>query len=49
MAIWMVYRNYVRGITVVAPKTTPAMVLGFQNQPTNAREILAWRWPDRML
>jgi len=49
MAIWMVYRNYVRGITVVAKKTTPAMVLGIQNQPAKAREILAWRWPSRMV
>ncbi len=49
MAIWMVYRNYVRGITVVAPKTTPAMVLDIRDKPANAREILAWRWPRQMM
>ena len=48
MAIWMAYRNYVRGITVVAPETTPAMVLGIQDKPVDACEILAWRWPARM-
>ncbi len=49
MAIWMAYRNYVRGITVVAPETTPAMALGIQDRPANAREILAWRWPRQMV
>lgn len=48
MAIWVAYRNYVRGITVVAPKTTPAMSLGIMDKPADACEILAWRWPKRM-
>lgn len=48
LAIWVTYRNYVRGITVIAPRTTPGMALGLQTKPTDAREILAWRWPKRM-
>jgi len=48
MAIWMSYRNYIRGITVVSPGTTPAMALGIQSKPARVGEILAWRWPIRM-
>jgi len=49
MAIWVAYRNYVRGITVKAANTTPAMALGIQKKPESVREILAWRWPTRMV
>jgi len=48
MAIWIAYRNYVRGITVVDPGVTPAMALGVLGSQVDAREILAWRWPSRM-
>ncbi len=48
LAIWMAYRNYVRGITVAAPHVTPAMALGIVSKPADEREILAWRWPARM-
>jgi len=47
-AIWVAYRNYVRGITVRAPRITPAMVLGVLSRRVSGREILAWRWPRRM-
>jgi len=48
LAIWIAYRNYVRGITVNAPAVTPAMALNILGKPSDAREILAWRWPRQM-
>jgi len=48
MAIWVAYRNYVRGITVVTPEVTPAMALGVVMRSVSRREILAWRWPKRV-
>jgi transposase-like protein len=47
MAIWMVYRNYSRGITVKSPNVTPAMALGICPRPILAKEILSARWPLR--
>jgi transposase-like protein len=41
--IWIAYRNYVRGVTNKAPKITPAMSLGIENQPWRREELLAWR------
>lgn len=45
--IWLVYRNYVRGITVKT-KVTPAMALGVTQRPCQVDELLRWRWPWRM-
>ena len=47
MSIWMVYRNYSRGITVKAPNVTPAMALGVCQKPFLAKEIFSVRWPLR--
>jgi len=47
LAIWIAYRNYIRGITVKSPNVTPAMVLAIHHRPKSVREILAWRWPGR--
>ena len=46
--IWVAYRNYVRGITVDAPRTTPAMVAGIAQRPWTSREIFRWKWQGRM-
>ena len=43
LAIWVCYRNYVRGRTNRQPRTTPAMVLGVQKQRWRVRELLEWR------
>jgi len=48
LAIWTVYRNYTRGITVLAPETTPGMALGVSQKVYQGTEILSWRWPLRM-
>jgi transposase-like protein len=42
MWIWIVYRNYVRGITNRARHTTPAMALGIEARRGCVAEILAW-------
>jgi hypothetical protein len=42
MWIWIVYRNYVRGITNRARHTTPAMALGVEARRGCVAEILAW-------
>ena len=43
--IWIVWRNYVRGITNQAKRTTPAMALGITTRAFPVRRILRWRWP----
>ena len=47
--IWACYRNYIRGITVKAPRVTPAMVAGLRNDVISSSELLRWRWPARHL
>src|SRR6185436_20562274 len=39
--IWIVWRNYVRGITNKAPETTPAMALRIAPRPLGVAELLA--------
>jgi transposase-like protein len=41
--IWVVWRNYVRGITNESPRVTPARVLGVEKQRWLPSEIGAWR------
>jgi hypothetical protein len=43
LAIWVCYRNYVRGTTNQQPRTTPAMALGVQAQRWKVWELLEWR------
>jgi hypothetical protein len=43
LAIWVCYRNYVRGKTNRHPRTTPAMALGVQARRWMAGELLEWR------
>lgn len=46
--IWVVWRNYVRGITNRSPRVTPAMVLGVEGKRWRPSEICAWRvFPGR--
>ena len=45
LSIWIAYRNYVRGKTNKHHQVTPAMSLGFQEQPWSVRELLAWKRP----
>ena len=42
--IWAAYRNYVRGITVEAPRVTPAMVAGVSGRQMAPAELFRWRW-----
>lgn len=44
--IWMVYRNFVRGITVSDTRTTPAMAAGVAKRRLKVSEVLKWRWPS---
>ena len=44
--IWVVWRNYVRGITNEAPETTPAMALGVELKRWRCAELFAWRIPQ---
>ncbi len=46
-AIWTVYRNYVRGVTIKT-KTTPAQAAGVCERRWSLKEVLRWRWPSRM-
>jgi transposase-like protein len=46
-AIWMAYRNYVRGVTIKT-KTTPAQEAGVCARRWSLKEVLRWRWPSRM-
>jgi transposase-like protein len=41
--IWVLWRNYVRGITVGAPRTTPAMAAGVSERPWRKADLLRWR------
>ena len=43
LAIWVCYRNYVRGRTNWERETTPAMHLGVAERQWNARQFLEWR------
>ena len=43
LAIWVCYRNYVRGRTNRQPWITPAMALGVQQQPWEVEDLLKWR------
>jgi hypothetical protein len=45
-AIWVAYRNYVRGITNKTG-TTPAQEAGICREPYRMKDIARWRWPDR--
>ena len=46
--IWLVWRNYVRGITNRAARVTPAMALGVESKRWRPSEICAWRiFPNR--
>lgn len=41
--IWAAWRNYVRGITNLAPKVTPAMAAGVARKRWNVAQLCAWR------
>jgi len=41
--IWAVWRNYVRGITNLAPRTSPAMAIGVESRPWTMARVCAWR------
>ncbi len=43
LAIWICYRNYVRGRTNREPETTPAMALGVQRVRWEVPQLLEWR------
>ena len=45
--IWVVWRNYVRGITNRSPRVTPAMALGVEAKRWRPGEICAWRVLER--
>lgn len=48
LAIWVCYRNYVRGRTNRQQGTTPAMALGVQSRRWQVRQLLEWRvFPGR--
>lgn len=48
LAIWICYRNYVRGRTNREPETTPAMALGVQKVRWEVPQLLEWRvFPGR--
>jgi len=41
--IWVIWRNYVRGITNEAPGVSPAMALGIEKRKWRVAEVCAWR------
>ncbi len=43
--IWIVYRNYLRGVTVKAPRTTPAMIQRVTGRRWSWREVTRVRYP----
>jgi len=44
--IWIAWRNYVRGITNCARRTTPAMALGVMASKLRVADLCAWRVLD---
>ncbi|MBL7008437.1 MAG: hypothetical protein ISR76_05525, partial [Planctomycetes bacterium] len=44
--IWLVYRNYLRGVTNEAPRVTPAMAVGVDDRKRTRTELLRWRLVD---
>jgi len=44
--IWIVWRNYVRGITNESPHTSPAMALGIEEKRWKVAELCAWNVPS---
>jgi transposase-like protein len=46
--VWVAYRNYIRGITVMT-KTTPAQALGVAKLPWTKSQLTRWRWPGLMM
>ena len=48
LAIWICYRNYIRGRINREPRRTPAMALGVTRDQYTPRRLLAWRvFPGR--
>lgn len=46
--IWVIYRNYIRGITNDDPRVTPAMAAGVCPTQLQAGEVFRWRdFPER--
>lgn len=43
LAIWICYRNYIRGRTNRQPRVTPAMALGVLQERWNVPQLLLWR------
>lgn len=43
--MWVCYRNYVRGITVLT-KTTPAQAMNVFRNRWKREDVLRWRWPQ---
>ena len=41
--MWVAWRNYLRGITVRAPQTSPAMALGICAEKWRKRDLFCWR------
>ncbi len=44
--IWLLYRNYLRGVTNEAPEVTPAMAAGVTRRRWTRAELLRWRVLD---
>lgn len=40
--LWICWRNYVRGVTNEAPRTTPGMIVGATARPWRREELLRW-------
>lgn len=43
--MWVCYRNYVRGITVLT-KTTPGQAMNVLGRPWRREDFLRWSWPQ---
>jgi hypothetical protein len=47
LAIWVVWRNYLKSVSENRPGTTPAMILGLVEEPLSAQRVLRRRrFPD---